>query len=489
MNRTTPCRPEAYRRSESKEFFQGHFSWREVGLFCFVYLVSISNGVVLAVALVILLGWSLTGVAQAMIALSISAIIRFTHPSLAATAPFESVLFWLIAMSAAVSLYARARLFSGPYFFLLVFTVIAVLTSFMVSPNVDVSIMKALSFFIVTSALVAAAGSLRPSEIDLLQRWFFSLALSVALLSLLTLPFPGIAFQTRAGFQGLFSHPQLMGVFFAPFAAYFIVQIFLERTGVLPWWVFGVAVFFAALITASGARTAMLATFLAVAMTLVVVLARGAAFRQTRNPQQIIGFAILMLLLSLSVIVFGGLRDELEALAFKGDGLSVDEAFQASRGAMASAHIENFLDAPLTGHGFGIYRGGVLGGEAKIKRFLGIPISASAEKGVAFTAVLEEVGLIGGLVFYALVVALVATAAKSREPGIVAMALAAILVNFGQAIIFSIGGMGLFMWLLLAFSLSKAQNPWTANPIGQKASATGRPHRVGKGVNSALKRH
>ena len=118
--------------------------------------------------------------------------------------------------------------------------------------------------------------------------------------------------------------------------------------------------------------------------------------------------------------------------------------------------------APLTGHGFGVYRYGVRGGEERIRRFLGIPISASAEKGVAFTSVLEETGIIGGLLFYALMIAIIARAARADTAGVVAMAVGTIAVNFGEAIIFATGGMGLFMWLVLGFTLARARLGRTA---------------------------
>jgi hypothetical protein len=278
----------------------------------------------------------------------------------------------------------------------------------------------------------------------------------MAALSVLTLPFSGVAFNKVAGaLQGMFSHPQSAGVFYVPFAAWFITRIFLERWAVLPRWVIALAVLFAGMIVASGARTAMLATFVSVGLALLIFLIKGRTSPANRTRGQVIGFSMAMLGLALGILFSGVLNEEIESIVYKGgegEG-SLTEAFQSARGAGVAMHIENFLDAPLTGHGFGVYREGV----RKVTRFMGIPISASAEKGIVFTAVLEEVGAIGGLLFYGLLISIIAAAARGNTPGVLAMVIGTIAVNFGEAIFFATGGMGLFMWTVIGFGLARAR--------------------------------
>lgn len=450
--------PDLAPRSQ-RDSFGDYFSWPQMRLFGLFYLISISNGAVMAIALVGLFAWSLTGTTQALMAMALVALLRFSNGAVAHFAPGAAVLFWLIAMAASVRLYLGARRLSGSYLLLLAFALVAALLSAMVSKAVDVSLMKVVSFFITSSALLIAAESLQAVDALRLQRWFFSVALVMAVLAIATIPFPGIAFRKVAGsLQGMFSHPQTTGVFFAPFAAWFIAKIFLEQARALPRWVFGVAFLFAALIVASRARTAMLATFVAVGITLLTVLIRGKTGPTSRSRGQVIGFTVVMFVLSIVILLSGVLDEELKSIVLKGDDEeSVSEAFESARGAGVSSQIDNFSDAPLTGWGFGVYREGVRGGEKNIKRFMGIPISASAEKGVVFTSVLEETGLFGGMLFYALLISIIARAAKANNPGVPAMATATIAVNFGEAIIFAAGGMGLFMWTLIAFALARAR--------------------------------
>ncbi|MEM6583720.1 MAG: hypothetical protein AAF699_20755, partial [Pseudomonadota bacterium] len=209
---------------------------------------------------------------------------------------------------------------------------------------------------------------------------------------------------------------------------------------------------------ASGARTAMLATFLSVGITLLVVLWRGRANPVFRKRNQIVGFCTAMFLFSAVILSTGVINEDIESIILKDEEVTdLAEAFVRARGASMEAHIENFLDAPFTGHGFGVYREGVRGGAGGVDRFMGIPISASAEKGVVFTAVLEEVGIFGALLFYALVISLIARAGSGLVPSALAMVTATIAVNFGEAIFFAAGGMGLYMWLLCGFALARVR--------------------------------
>ncbi len=441
------------------EPFRNYFSWPEIGFFSIVYLVAITHGLVMTLVLVGLLIWSVTGATQAIMAMTFVALIKFSNGAVVSFSPYAMVLFWLITMAACARLYLSVRRLSMSFVLLVSFALVSILVSIMVSKAVDVSIMKVVSFFIVSSALLIVSDSLKAEDVQKLQRWFFSVALVIAVLSLMTLPFPSIGFRKVAGsLQGMFVHPQTAGMFYVPFASWLITRIFLERVRYLPQWVLGMSVLFAGMIIASGARTAMLATFVGVGLTLMIVLFKGKSGPTYRSRGEIMGFTLIMFSLSLVILLSGVLKEELEAIAFKGDDEgSFSEAFESSRGAGVSAHIQNFLDAPLTGHGFGVYRQGVRGGEKRIKRFLGVPISASAEKGIVFTSVLEEVGIVGALLFYLLLISIVGTATKSFNPAALAMVIGTIAINFGEAVIFSANGMGLFIWLIIGFALARAR--------------------------------
>jgi len=406
--------------------------------------------------------WAATGAAPAIIAMAVGALLKFANPAIASAPVFGAALFWIVAMVAAARLYFRGGPLSAPFVLVAAFACVSLLLSIITSPAVDVSVMKLLSFYIVSSSVLLGSLSLANADVTRLQHFFFSVALVVVFLSVLTLPFPGVAFNRNGlGFQGVFNHPQAAGVFYVPFASWLIARVLLERWSFLPRWVLGLAVVFSVMIAASGARTAMFATFLSVALTLIIFLVKGRSSPENRTRAQIIGSTLVMVCLGLAILASGAFNEELESLVYKYDSEEasgdLSAAFEASRGAAVDMHIRNFLDAPLTGHGFGVHREGVGGGERNIVRVMGIPVSAPAEKGIVFTAVLEEVGVFGGLLFYALLISIIAVAAGGSSPGASAMVIGAIAVNFGEAIFFATGGMGLFMWAVIGFGLARAR--------------------------------
>jgi O-antigen ligase len=131
----------------------------------------------------------------------------------------------------------------------------------------------------------------------------------------------------------------------------------------------------------------------------------------------------------------------------KGQNEKIEDAFYHSRGANIKTQWENFLASPLLGHGFGVYPGGIP--EKKIVYFMGIPISASTEKGFLPTAALEETGIVGALLLMALLISLGRQVYRQYDPRWLAMYFACLFVNFGESVFLSSGGLGLFFWILI----------------------------------------
>ena len=86
--------------------------------------------------------------------------------------------------------------------------------------------------------------------------------------------------------------------------------------------------------------------------------------------------------------------------------------------------------------------------------FLDLPTSASVEKGVMPLAVLEELGLPG---FLAVAAWLVMLLRRSARGGLIATAVfcTAVLTNMGEAMLFSPGGMGLLVLVLMCWAATK----------------------------------
>lgn len=122
--------------------------------------------------------------------------------------------------------------------------------------------------------------------------------------------------------------------------------------------------------------------------------------------------------------------------------------------------------------GFGVYEFGVFGGEERVVRVFGIPLSAPAEKGFAFTAVLEETGIFGALLFYSLLLGMIRVAFKDPAPETAALMLGAVFVNFGEAVIFSPGGLGLYVWIVIGLALAQSRTNASSSKVDLLA---GRP--------------
>ena len=115
----------------------------------------------------------------------------------------------------------------------------------------------------------------------------------------------------------------------------------------------------------------------------------------------------------------------------------------------------NFQQNTYLGIGFGLASNPA---DLKVQYdpLLGIPISASVEKGVFFVAVLEEIGLVGTVTFFAILGLLFARVYYSGNPELMALFIAPIATNLGDATLFSLGDNGLFIWLLIVFAYSSA---------------------------------
>ncbi|OQA32737.1 MAG: hypothetical protein BWY57_01719 [Betaproteobacteria bacterium ADurb.Bin341] len=76
-----------------------------------------------------------------------------------------------------------------------------------------------------------------------------------------------------------------------------------------------------------------------------------------------------------------------------------------------------------------------------------------SEKGMIIAAVLEEVGVIGFLAFAAVIGTLVGSFWRGANPFGLGLVFIVLLCNFGEMNLFSVGGLGLLQWGVIASSL------------------------------------
>ena len=86
---------------------------------------------------------------------------------------------------------------------------------------------------------------------------------------------------------------------------------------------------------------------------------------------------------------------------------------------------------------------------------LGLPVGAAIEKGVLPLAVVEELGIPGALAVLAWIWLLVRRSIKGAGLVPLALLFTALLLNMGEMMLFSPGGMGLLMLVVIGLAASE----------------------------------
>ena len=316
-----------------------------------------------------------------------------------------------------------------------------------------VSVLKVLSFVVGVSAALLAFYRTR-KRVGYWWSVIFTLAVFTILASVPLYGMPEGYARNDVGFQGILTHPQTFGPVVAVLTAFLSgLIVFREErswlvvsTALLGW----VGVYF------SLARTALLALLL----SLLVVFALGLVARHIPwrdafvRVRLLLSKPLVILLLvgvgSVVLVQSDTVRESAEAFLQKdGDGGGISQILERSRGVLMSRSMNNFRQEPLTGIGFGV-PSDPQGARRIVDGPLGIPVSASVEKGFMPTAVLEEVGIVGAFLVVGLLLFLFMPAIKQREPTIFWIMACCLFINFGEMVFFSVGGMGFFFWVMLS---------------------------------------
>lgn len=405
--------------------------------------------------------YALFGPVHAIRALALSWLFTMLNPGIAPEPSALSAGRYAVLLAAVCGIFIRNGLLKANMklyqttFWTLLLGIFLILHSIIFSPMVDVSILKALSWTLAMTSLLSAWSGLssiehKRTEIEL---FFFLILVALASLPFVTLP---VGYLTNGkGFQGVLNQPQAFGVFAALLGAWALAQILGKNEP--SWLLFGVVGISLGLILMSGTRTAGLAFVLSAVVSLLLIslftgrpvkrVAPGLTSRRTR--------------IMLSAIVIGGLilaptiKETVEDFLIKSNGTDIEgifEVYMRSRGVLIFPMLENISDRPLTGIGFGI-ASNPLNMEISRDPLFGFPTGAAVEKGVAPLMILEELGVLGMLLVLFWLLMIVYHSARARLPTFT-VCLSILLLNMGEASLFSPGGMGLLTTILLAWAAS-----------------------------------
>jgi len=426
-------------------------------LFIVFLLILAAHSLVVLGAYILLCLWTLLGPRQAIQALSLNYIIIFLNPAIFHLPGAMGILRWLILLLAGLRVLPAASASAWRYIFpLVLFLVVVTALASITSQLFLVSFLKVTIFSYTAATVLAAFDSIGEQDRENLKAWFLSLTAAVVVLSLPTLVLSAAFWG--GGFRGIFTHCQLFGTFLAPTASYVFARLLLHKGPHNRWqWVFVVVCL--VMIVLSRARTGMLSLLLGLGAT----MAFGSCSSR-REVMQLVpartllkvgAYTVLIIILVVTSSVFS---KRVEGFWLKGEeNKDVAQAFYNSRGAGIAWQWKHFLEQPLTGHGFGVAVG--RSDPKNTATFMGIPIASPTEKGFLPVAVLEEIGLVGLAVFIPFLVLLILGALGQRDIGLIAMCLSCLLINMGEAVFFSPGYLGGYLWLLIGLSTAADREP------------------------------
>jgi hypothetical protein len=283
--------------------------------------------------------------------------------------------------------------------------------------------------------------------------------------------------RNGVGFQGITNHPQTFGPILAPLTALF-TGLYLFYPDLENRWVGPLALLGWGGMYLSLSRTSMFAAVLGLGLAVGVGLVfrggawRGKISRAFGRPEVIL---MTFLILGLSAVQWTSIQQEITELVFKDrEATSVTETFQASRGALINQSMSNFWRAPLTGIGFGVPSDPTRFAYSLERGPMGIPISATVEKGFMPTAVLEETGVLGAALILVLLAFLVVPVVRYGNIIAFWVLSTALLLNFGEMVFFTMGGNGLYLWTVMGFCYcwSVARSTQTPQSPTQRRAAS-----------------
>ena len=380
-------------------------------------------------------------------------LFTMINSGIAPDSGFSSIGRYIVFFASALSILLRQGFInqnskiSRLTFLSLLLGIYIALHSFAVSPLVDVSLLKVVSWLLVTITLLKAWDGLDKDErinMEIQVLWGL-MTIMVISLPLLLLP---IGYLTNgSGFQGIISQPQSFGLTMALLAAVLMGRLLLNKQpSLLEIVSLGACV---VLILLSEARIAGFALFFGICVSLIIY--RDRYLKTGKNGVVLLGMVIILL------ITFPFYSNTISHYIQKrSDATGVTELAESSRGALVYPMIENIEKYPFMGIGFGI---------ASIPSMriidldpvLGLPIGASVEKGVMPIAIIEEVGFIGFFLVVGWFAFLIKQAAKNGFVQLLVL-ITVIGCNFGESIFFSAGGMGGLALIFSTWAVTSKEN-------------------------------
>ena len=211
------------------------------------------------------------------------------------------------------------------------------------------------------------------------------------------------------------------------------------------------------LIFMTESRTSGIALFLAFFICIVFIFLISRHNLESYSPavksKRLFSIGLILIFFFVIDASYFNLVDYFITKSSKAEVSGLIDAFITSRSVLYEPMITNIIENPFTGIGFGIASDPKSMAITNDPIF-GLPIQAPIEKGITFLMVLEEVGLIGFLLFILWLFLLIN---RSISNGIAAflVLITLLLINVGESVLFSPGGAGLIIIIALSATVTK----------------------------------
>lgn len=316
---------------------------------------------------------------------------------------------------------------------------VVLLLTYLLFNVIFVSVNSSFSFIEYLLFILLLIFSYKAGEINSIDNYFVkivniqSLYYVIIVMSIAVIPITNIAYaRNGVGLQGITVHPNAFGVFLAPFCGYMLVKFLHDKRKIY------VIFFFLSLILLflSLSRT----SFFSFVLGTVIYFFINSSFR-SKFSKIFLWSAIPLIIIT--IFNFNSISNSLSGFLIKSEGSgSFVESVEQSRGLLIKKQLANIEENMLFGIGFKIP-----------SNKIAITKTSSTdevyyEKGNMLMASLEELGIVGTIIFVFVLIRLLRTSKKSNSEFQI-LAIIAIISAMGEATLFSIGGLGVFIWILV----------------------------------------
>lgn len=292
---------------------------------------------------------------------------------------------------------------------------------------------------------------------DLLFNTFVVIVFLSAVLGVL---FPDYAYLRSEyskfnGLRGVLIHPQPHSVYLTMTTVFVLASLF-DRKSLYRFSAPLIFVFLGLILMYfTRARISILVFIAAIGISVAMALLKRSyldkvkAFFSSWIPY-VLGGAIAII----SIVYFNTIQQGVIDFIFKNgrNGYDLAESFQGSRGFLILQQVNNIAANWGTGIGFGV-PSTMEGLEIVRDPIFNLPIQAEVEKGMVFLAIIEENGAFVGTLVFVFIFVLLRHGQNKNKLMAFAPIVAGVLVNLGEAVFFSVGGIGLYVWFMIAFCL------------------------------------